>query len=302
MNNTIKGNEKIRKELETIVQTDNILHSYLFLGQDGIGKKEIAKEFAKSILCLNKENDCNCKSCLCFENNNHPDFQLINEVGDTIKIGQVREMMQTVYEKPILSKKKVYIINDAEKMTKEAQNSILKTLEEPPEYAVFILIAANQDMILNTIKSRCTKIVFEKLTTNELKEILTEKNINANSSEKMFNLFNGSIGKALKILEKKEIYEQIDTFIDSIEKQDKIDFLTKNKDIFVKDEIYEILEYCMVSLFYIGKKSGNIKYLNCVNNIQMTINHLKQNSNYDMSIDYMLFKIWEEVNENNSRG
>lgn len=301
MNINIKGNLKNRKELEQIVQTDNVLHSYLFLGQEGIGKRLIAKEMAKNILCLTHKPDCTCKSCICFETNNHPDFTIINEEGENITIGQSRELIQTVYEKPILSSKKVYIINDADKMNKEAQNCLLKTLEEPPEYGCFILIAANQDMILNTIKSRCTKIVFDKLTTNELSQILEDRKIEtSNISEKMFNLFDGSIGKALNILEKKEIYEKVDNIVDLINKQDKIDFLTKNKDAFVKENIYEILEYCIVSLFYIGRTKNDVKYINCVKYIQETINHLKRNSNFDMSIDNMLFDIWEEVNENNS--
>ena len=301
MNINIKGNLKNRKELEQIVQTDNVLHSYLFLGQEGIGKRLIAKEMAKNILCLTHKPDCTCKSCICFETNNHPDFTIINEEGENITIGQSRELIQTVYEKPILSSKKVYIINDADKMNKEAQNCLLKTLEEPPEYGCFILIAANQDMILNTIKSRCTKIVFDKLTTNELSQILEDRKIEtSNISEKMFNLFDGSIGKALNILEKKEIYEKVDSIVDLINKQDKIDFLTKNKEAFVKENIYEILEYCIVSLFYIGRTKNDVKYINCVKYIQETINHLKRNSNFDMSIDNMLFDIWEEVNENNS--
>lgn len=178
MNLKIKGNIKNQKDLEKIVQSKNVLHSYLFIGKEGIGKKQIAKDFAKKILCIdNKDENCKCKSCTCFVSNNHPDIQIINEESETIKIATIRDLIKSVYEKPILSEKKIFIINDADKMTKEAQNSLLKTLEEPPEYIVIILIASNADMLLTTIKSRCTKIAFEKLTTNEIKEILTEKNI-----------------------------------------------------------------------------------------------------------------------------
>ena len=302
MDTKIQGNLRIRNEFKIIIQNEKVLNSYLFLGQDGIGKKLIAKEFAKGILCETKQENCKCKSCTCFESNNHPDFKTINEEGENIVISQVREMIQTVYEKPILSKKKVYIINDADKMNKESQNCLLKTLEEPPEYGCFILIATNQDMILNTIKSRCTKIIFDKLTTNELTQILRERGIDTNDiPEKMFNLFDGSIGRAINILEKKEIYGKVDNFIDSINNQNKIDFLTKNKDVFDKENINEILEYCIVSFFYTGKSQNDIRYINCIKYIQEIINHLKQNSNYDMSIDKMLFDIWEEVNGNNSR-
>jgi len=302
MNINIKGNIKTRKELEKIVQSNNVLHSYLFLGKEGIGKKEIAKEFAKKILCINEKNDnCKCKSCKCFENSNHPDIQIINEQSETIKISEIREFIKLVYEKPILSEKKIFIINDSDKMTKEAQNSLLKTLEEPPEYIVIILIASNADMLLTTIKSRCTKITFEKLTTNEIKEILEQKQISEELTKNIVNFFDGSIEKAIKVLENKDVYKQVEKLFETLENGSKIDFLTKNKEIFIKEEIYEILEYLSLNLFNIGKQRKNIKYLNCTKYVQETINHLKSNSNFDMSIDYMLFKIWEEVNEDNSR-
>lgn len=302
MNTRIKGNETNRKELEKIVQNNNILHSYLFLGKEGIGKKEIAKEFAKQILCLTKKENCNCKSCICFETQNHPDIQIINEDSETIKINTIRDMIQTVYQKPILSSKKIYIINDCDKMTKEAQNSLLKTLEEPPEYIIMILIASNSDMILNTIKSRCTKIVFNKLNNKEIQEILTTKDIeNTNISENMYEFFDGSISKALKILEKKEKYTQLEDFINGIKTSSKLDFITKNKEVFEKEEINELLEYCIVLLFNLGKKEQNIQYFNCVKIIQETINKINSNSNFDMSVDNMLFKLWEEVNEENCR-
>lgn len=301
MNIKIKGNETTRNELKKIVQNNNVLHSYLFLGKEGIGKKEIAKEIAKEILCLTKDEECNCKSCICFGSQNHPDIKIINEESETIKINTVREMIQTVYEKPILSDKKIYIINDCDKMTKEAQNSLLKTLEEPPEYIVIILIASNSDMILNTIKSRCTKIVFDKLKEKEIKEILnnTEFN-NIKISENMYDFFDGSIGKALQILERKEQYENIEEFISKIKNSSKLDFITMNKETFTKEEINGLLEYCIVLLFNLGKKEKDIKYLNSAKIIHETKIRINSNSNFDMSIDNMLFKLWEEVNENNS--
>ena len=280
MNIKIKGNETTRNELKKIVQNNNVLHSYLFLGKEGIGKKEIAKEIAKEILCLTKDEECNCKSCIRFDSQNHPDIKIINEESETIKINTVREMIQTVYEKPILSDKKIYIINDCDKMTKEAQNSLLKTLEEPPEYIVIILIASNSDMILNTIKSRCTKIVFDKLKEKEIKEILnnTEFN-NIKISENMYDFFDGSIGKALQILERKEQYENIEEFISKIKNSSKLDFITMNKETFTKEEINGLLEYCIVLLFNLGKKEKDIKYLNSAKIIHETKIRINSNSN-----------------------
>ena len=90
------------------------------------------------------------------------------EDGKSIKIEQIRYMQEKIAEKPIASNKKVYIINNSDTMTKEAQNCLLKTLEEPPEYAVIILVLANENNMLNTIKSRCTKIMFNPLSKEEI--------------------------------------------------------------------------------------------------------------------------------------
>ena len=120
---------------------------------------------ANNIIVINNDNtnvigNDNCSSCVKFNSSNNPDFVLIEQDGNSIKIAQIREMQENVYTKPIVSRKKVFIINDSDKMTEEAQNSLLKTLEEPPEYIIIILITANENKLLNTIKSRCLKISF----------------------------------------------------------------------------------------------------------------------------------------------
>ena len=146
--NSILGNKEEKEYLKEQIKRNNILHSYLFTGIEAIGKKLIAQEFSKDILCLEDSSEfCKCKSCISFLGNNHPDFILINKESETIKIEQIRELTNKIIEKPIISSKKVYIINDAEKMTKEAQNCLLKTLEEPPEFAVLILITSNENLL-----------------------------------------------------------------------------------------------------------------------------------------------------------
>ena len=95
------GNSEVKNYLRKNIETSNILHSYLFIGTEGIGKFLIAKEFSKYILCLeNSKENCKCKSCLCYDGNNHPDFKIINETGETIKIEQIRELVEKVIEKP----------------------------------------------------------------------------------------------------------------------------------------------------------------------------------------------------------
>lgn len=97
---SVIGNENVKDYLRKNLETNNILHSYLFLGTEGIGKLKLAKEFAKFVLCLNDAHeDCNCKSCLCYDGDNHPDFTIINEQGETIKIDEIRNLTRKDYRK-----------------------------------------------------------------------------------------------------------------------------------------------------------------------------------------------------------
>lgn len=135
-------------------------------------------------LCLGKEND-NCKSCIGFEGGNNPDFTVLGPEESSIKIEQIRMMQTKIIEKPIISSKKVYIIDDSQTMTTEAQNCLLKTLEEPPEYVMIILICNNESQLLTTIKSRCTKLIFHNIENQTLKRYLQNKGIFNNISDQI---------------------------------------------------------------------------------------------------------------------
>ena len=109
----ILGNKRNKNILEKAIELNKTSHSYIFWGTEGIGKKAIAKEFSKKILCLQKhDNNCICKSCIEFDSSNNPDFQLIEPNDGKVKIEQIREMQKKVAEKPIISNKKVYIIEN----------------------------------------------------------------------------------------------------------------------------------------------------------------------------------------------
>lgn len=296
----IIGNNKIKNELIKAFRTNSIAHSYIFSGQYGIGKKQIAIEFAKMILCLNKDNaPCGeCKSCLELENDNNPDFNIIKP-DEKIKIDQIRQMLEKVYEKPIISDKKVYIIDDAETMTVEAQNCLLKTLEEPPEYIVIILITSNESNLINTIKSRCLKLTFNPLENSEIKQYL-EKNFDfQNVSETMLEIFEGSIGKALKVKEKQELYNNIETTLSNFSCESVIDLINNATEIYKgKENINEILEYFNIYFLKKAKEEYNnaSKYVKAIEIVEDTKKRLVYNSNYDMTIDNLLINIWEELN------
>lgn len=295
----IIGNKNTKELLNKIVKSNNIIHSYMFTGEEGIGKKLFAIEFAKMVLCTsNEEKPCNkCKSCIEFNGKSNPDFEIIENSGN-IKIDQIRLFQTKIAEKPITSSKKVYIIDDAHTMTREAQNCLLKTLEEPPEYIMIILITSNENMIINTIKSRCMKINFQRIEDDLLKKYLQENYDINEISESMLDTIGGSIKKAILLKDKEEIYKDVEKIISNLEVKNIIDILNNSEIIYKsKDDIFEILDYINVILFNLAKtRMKKINYLNCINIIEKTKNNLKANSNFDMSIDNMLLKMWEELN------
>lgn len=292
----IIGNDKNKELLNNIIKTKNISHGYMFLGISGIGKLLFAREFAKAILC-NEQIGCNkCKSCIEFDSSNNPDFQIIEPEEKSIKIEQIRLMNDKIYEKPIISNKKVYIINNADNMTKEAQNCLLKTLEEPPEYAVIILIGTNENMFLNTIRSRCVKINFNKINDEELKKILIKKYEYKDITQNLLKLFSGSIEKAINLQGKQEIYLEIENIFNDVENINIIDLLNK-KEIITKnkEEIMDILEYINV-LFFDKLKQGNNNYIKAIEILEDTKDRLNKNANLDMTIDNLLINVWETIN------
>lgn len=297
----ILGNEKVKDILKKAVQHNTVLHSYLFVGEEGIGKSLFAKEFAKSILCLGKEKPCEaCKSCIEIEENNQPDYIEIVPDGNSIKIEQIRNMQLKVAEKPIVSTKKVYVIQEADTMTQEAQNALLKTLEEPPEYITIILIASNENSILNTIKSRCTKIVFEPLSNEELKRYAQEYWKDATIPEEVFASSMGSIARLRNNIEHQELYTNVYQCINQIENKSLLDFLKQAESIAkAKEESDAVLEFLVSILFSLAKEKTEKKqnYLNYVEIVDNTKKNLQFNSNYDMQIDTMLIKMWEEIHE-----
>ena len=297
MFNNIIGNEKIIESLKKSVNNNKISHSYLFLGVEGIGKKLIAKEFAKMILCTGQDKYCDsCKSCIEFNSDNNPDFNIIEPDGNSLKIEQIRYLQNKIVEKPIISDKKVYIINDSDKMTTEAQNCLLKTLEEPPEFVTIILIGSNENAFLSTIKSRCMILHFNKIDDDIIQKFLEEKYSERINNDILVSAFQGSIGNALKIIEKKELYQKIESVILNLENKDQIDIIKMCDFMYKsKDERNDILDYMNVILIRNARK--NHKYAECVKIVEETKSRLQLNANYDMSIDYMILNIWEIVNE-----
>ena len=294
--NNIIGNEDLKQLFNNSINSNNMVHSYMFVGPEGIGKSLFAKDFAEKLLCLSNNKACGtCSSCVKFESDNHPDFVILDsEDGKNIKIGQVRQMQEQIAEKPIVSDSKIFIINNSDLMTVEAQNCLLKTLEEPPEFVNIILLGSNESNFLSTIKSRCTIIKFEDIPNQEIKNYLKEKYNLPDVPESILEASSGSIGKAEILKDKQELYLAIAQVINQMEKMDLIDTI-KNANIIYQsqEDKQDILDYMNIILF--KKAKENTKYLNCINFVEEAKKRLKANSNYNMTIDNMIMTIWEEI-------
>lgn len=281
------GNEKVKEYLNSTIENKNISHSFMFVGKPGIGKKQFAHQYAEMIMCLQDGkcdgNSVKCDSCVKFEGNANPDYAEILPDGKTLKIEQVRNLQARIVEKPITSRRKVYVIDDADLMSEESQNCLLKTLEEPPEYAVIILIVSNESRILPTIKSRCVIIKFQPLTSKEIKQVKPEL------SDDLIQLLEGSLQNAENIEQKKEQYAQLLNLVNVLENKQLVEVFNSADLLYKgKDDIITLLEY--LNLIFFSRNE-----INAIPIIEKTKKKILANNNYDMTIDYCLMNIWDEL-------
>ena len=180
-------------------------HAYLFLGGAGAGKRLIANTFAKALQCEGEKRPCDsCKSCHAFNHGNHPDviyFQPLKN-GKTYTIEDVREqLLETVDLKPFQYEKKIYIIEKADTLNIQSQNALLKTLEEPPAHAVFLLLAERAEAFLPTILSRVVVMKIRPLSAETIADYLMQAGHLAEESHILSAYAQGRIGQALELVE-----------------------------------------------------------------------------------------------------
>ncbi len=307
----IVKNQTLLNNINSIVKNNKLTNSYIIQGLEGSGKTLIAKYFAKALLCENFDNNvCNtCKSCLNFDNNNLPDVLYITSKKKTLSIEEVRnKILDTAIVKPRTQKYKIYIIESNE-ITIQAQNSLLKTIEQPPEYAIFIFMTSKIDLILPTIISRCTlfktEYIEKELVYNFLKSNysnLEEHNILCGA-----NFETGSIGQALKISNNNDFesirYDILQiinnlnnaTILDCVNMAKSCDKYKNNSDLFFK---------ILINLYrdlLIYKSKNNKELVNQkeifedIQNVSCNINLAKISQNFNH-----IFKAINFSNMNNS--
>ena len=211
--NNIIGHEEIIRHLQNAMKTGKVSHAYLINGERSSGKEFIAKIFAQALQCENRQgaDPCGeCHSCVQAESGNHPDIIfLTHEKPNVISVGEIREqIVNTVEIMPYKGPYKIYIVDEAEKMNAAAQNAILKTIEEPPEYAVIFLLTTNRGAFLDTILSRCILLATRPVPGTAVKKYLVEKcSVSKEEAEFAAGFSLGNIGKAEAIVSSEEFQD-----------------------------------------------------------------------------------------------
>ncbi|MBU3911641.1 MAG: DNA polymerase III subunit delta' [Candidatus Omnitrophica bacterium] len=202
----IIGQDTAIKALKGIIAERQVIGSYIFMGPDGVGKRTTAIALAKAINCIREvqEGACDCASCKKIDSGNHPDVFVILPEGKrgAIKIGKIRDVIYEASLKPYEGKKRVFIINDAEAMTEEAQNALLKVLEEPPDNHILILTSCNLAGVLPTALSRCKVLKFYNLSRDEIQPFLKSRGAEDKEAVLFSHMAMGSLGRAMAFKEK----------------------------------------------------------------------------------------------------
>lgn len=200
----VVGHKDIIKYIQSAVTADQVSHAYIMNGPKGSGKKLLSMLFATTLLCETKGADpCNkCHSCIQAESGNHPDIiRVTHEKLNTISVDDIREQVNnTIDVKPYQGPYKIYIIDQADLMTVQAQNAILKTIEEPPAYAIIMLLTENADTLLPTITSRCVMLKLRNIKDTLIKKYLMEKLEVPDYKADMCTAFaQGNLGRAIML-------------------------------------------------------------------------------------------------------
>lgn len=200
----IIGHEQIIGHLQNAVAMDKVSHAYIFNGQDKSGKMMLAEAFAMTLQCEKHGSEpcMECHSCRQALGRNQPDIIYVNhEKPNTISVDDVRtQINHDIDIKPYSSRYKIYIVDEAEKMNQQAQNALLKTIEEPPAYAVILLLTTNAGSFLPTILSRCVTLSLKAVPDEKIKKFLMEKYKVPDYQADVCTAFaQGNVGKAIRL-------------------------------------------------------------------------------------------------------
>ncbi len=215
----IIGHRLVIEHLKNNIRHNKVSHCYIFYGPDGCGKREVAKAFAQMLLCEGDTSPCGtCTSCIQVSRDNSPDVRwVIHEKPQVFGVEDVREgLNRDIVIKPYRGTHKVYILDDAELLNVQAQNAILKTIEEPPSYAVIILLTNNREILLETIRSRSVMVDFKPLAKNQVAQYMQSHYEPSSERDFAIRYAGGNIGEAIKLLEDEKKRDMVRDVLDTL--------------------------------------------------------------------------------------
>lgn len=320
----IVGHEQIREHMQAAIRDKKPFHAYLFQGEEGVGKEALARTFAAGLQCQSESADKPCKECVScrqMESGNQPDVIWVTREKASLGVDEIREQLcNTMDIKPFSSPYKIYLVPEAEKMTEAAQNALLKTIEEPPEYGIVILMTSNISALLPTIQSRCLTMEFRPLSTavveSYVKEHCQVPDYQARASAAFAQ---GNLGKAMRYAKSEDFIERKDHIISllrHVEQMDLSEMLAVIKDLGTrKDEVRDyidlmVLWYRDVLLFKATKDINQLLFQDEASYISREASHrsyekieeilqafekakvrLRANVNFDITMELMLLTL-----------
>lgn len=320
----IVGHEQIKEHMQAAIRDKKPFHAYLFQGEEGVGKEALARTFAAGLQCQSESTDKPCKECVScrqMESGNQPDVIWVTREKASLGVDEIREQLcNTMDIKPFSSPYKIYLVPEAEKMTEAAQNALLKTIEEPPEYGIVILMTSNISALLPTIQSRCLTMEFRPLSTAVVESFVKEHCQVPDYQARASAAFaQGNLGKAMRYAKSEDFIERKDHIISllrHVEQMDLSEMLAVIKDLgTLKDEVRDyidlmVLWYRDVLLFKATKDINQLLFQDEASYISREASHrsyekieeilqafekakvrLRANVNFDITMELMLLTL-----------
>ncbi len=326
------GNAPVKKSLQKMLETEHISNTYVFEGQEGVGKRLCAALFAKALVCENdpKHAPCgSCSACLKVASGNHPDIVHVKQAAEEKSIGvdEVRQqILDEIYLKPFLAKRRVFIIGEGDLLTDGAQNALLKALEEPPEYVVFILCVTSRDKLLETVISRSCVMRFSPLSQEQVRQYLKKKQYDETRIALAVGICQGSIGRALSFLSDQKGEQLFEDSIKHLTALRQNTAVVQTTALFLREErahIDDIINFMMTflrdcmfvksglpsSVLYQSKLSYMHTFTEGISKkallsaydrlVQLQL-RFKENLNYSASVFETTMRIWEDFHDKGS--
>ena len=320
----IVGHEQIKEHMQAAIRDKKPFHAYLFQGEEGVGKEALARTFSAGLQCQSESADKPCKECVScrqMESGNQPDVIWVTREKASLGVDEIREQLcNTMDIKPFSSPYKIYLVPEAEKMTEAAQNALLKTIEEPPEYGIVILMTSNISALLPTIQSRCLTMEFRPLSTAVVESYVKEHwQVPDYQARASAAFAQGNLGKAMRYAKSEDFIERKDHIISllrHVEQMDLSEMLAVIKDLGTrKDEVRDyidlmVLWYRDVLLFKATKDINQLLFQDEASYISREASHrsyekieeilqafekakvrLRANVNFDITMELMLLAL-----------